>query len=119
MYHYTATTMRGFREYSSVLRSSCWQLLHHSSAKEEGGTSEWGRLCQRRSPSGALETCKENTVMRRRGDEEASARSEHPRGRPSRTQVSLLETSIGHIYLAAVLWSMHQHLRNAIAVGNL
>ena len=48
----------------------------------------------------------------------ASAISEHPRGRPSRTQALLFETSIEHIYLAAVLQSMCQHSQDAIAGGN-
>ena len=70
------------------------------------------------SQSGRVYVCKENTVSRLCGDGGASARSGHPRWRPSQTQVSLLEMSIRHIYMAAMLRSIRQHSWGAIAWGN-
>ena len=107
---------RAFESTPKQLLATVASLMH-----EEGKVvpQSGGVLRQQRSPSDIHETPKENTVRRLRGDGGASARSVHPRARPSRTQASLLEINIRHIYLVAVLWSLRQYSRGLVAGGNL
>ena len=92
----------------SLLQSSCWQLLHHPCMKER-------RLYLRVGVSTSAKKILSVDYLEMRG---ASARSGHPRWWPSQTRASLLETSIRHIYMAAMLRSICQHSRGAIAWGN-